>query len=100
MGALFLIQPRIFNRECREFRQVGCRGQVLLYPYYTTRADSAGNAYATLLSVINDNASTKAVPVRFLEGRNSREVLDFNLYLSLYDAWTANIFALSDAGRR
>ena len=35
-------------------------GQVLIYPYYTTRADSAGNAYGTLLSVINSTSSAKA----------------------------------------
>src|SRR4051812_8118301 len=65
------------------------RGQVLLYPYYTTRANSAGNAYATLLSVVNATASAKAVRVRFLEGRNSREVIGFNLFLSPFDVWTA-----------
>ncbi len=67
------------------------RGQVLLYPYYTTRADSAGNLYGTLLSVINATGSAKAVRVRFLEGKNSREVLDFNLFLSPFDVWTAAV---------
>jgi hypothetical protein len=33
------------------------------------------------------------VKVRFLEGHNSREVLDFNLFLSPYDVWTAAVFA-------
>src|SRR3954464_4388156 len=65
------------------------RGQVLLYPYYTTRSDSAGNAYATLLSVVNATASAEAVRVRFLEGKNSREVTGFNLFLSPFDVWTA-----------
>ena len=31
-------------------------GQVLIYPYYTTRNDSAGNAYDSLLSVVNSTA--------------------------------------------
>src|SRR5215510_14367564 len=66
-------------------------GQVLIYPYYTTRVDGAGNAYGTLLSVINSTGSAKAVKVRFLEGKNSREVLDFNLFLSPFDVWTAAI---------
>lgn len=66
-------------------------GQVLIYPYYTTRADATGNAYATLMSVINSTQSAKAVKVRFLEGKNSREVLDFNLFLSPFDVWTAAI---------
>jgi hypothetical protein len=66
-------------------------GQVLIYPYYTTRANAAGNVYNSLLSVVNSTASVKAVKVRFLEGKNSREVLDFNLFLSPKDVWTAGI---------
>src|SRR5262245_24439066 len=78
------------------------RGQVLLYPYYTTRPDRApprgvdGEPYATLLSVVNTTPSAKAVRVRFLEGRNGREVLDFNLFLSPFDVWTAAV--LPDLG--
>jgi|KBSSwiStaDraftv2_1062776.scaffolds.fasta_scaffold00711_10 hypothetical protein len=68
-------------------------GQVLIYPYYTTRTDIGGNAYTSLLSVVNTTSSAKAVKVRFLEGKNSREVLDFNLFLSKHDVWTAAIFA-------
>src|SRR4029453_1999796 len=74
------------------------RGEVLLYPFYTVRADGAGNAYNTLLSVVNANASAKAVRVRFLEGRNSREVLDFNLFLSPFDVWTAAVLPDPDTG--
>jgi hypothetical protein len=66
-------------------------GQVLIYPYYTVRSNAAGNAFNSLLSVVNTTASAKAVKVRFLEGKNSREVLDFNLYLSHQDVWTAAI---------
>ena len=66
-------------------------GQVLIYPYYTV---NGGNQ--TLLSVVNTTDVGKAVKVRFLEGYNSREVLDFNLYLSPYDVWTAAIFQTSD----
>src|SRR5690349_4432925 len=66
-------------------------GQVLIYPYYTTRTSPAGNVYNSLLSVVNSTASVKAVKVRFLEGKNSREVLDFNLFLSPKDVWTAGI---------
>lgn len=61
-------------------------GQVLLYPYYTV---NGGNS--TLISVVNTSDMGKAVKVRFLESLNSKEVLDFNLYLSPYDVWTANI---------
>jgi len=73
-------------------------GQVLIYPYYTTRADGAGNNYNSLLSVVNTTASVKAVKVRFLEGKNSREVLDFNLFLSPADVWTAALAPASGGG--
>ena len=33
----------------------------------------------------------KANPARFLEGKNSKEVIDFNLFLSPEDVWTAAI---------
>ncbi len=61
-------------------------GQVLIYPYYTTRDDND-----TLISVVNTTDDVKAVKVRFIEGENSQEVLDFNLYLSPFDVWTATI---------
>jgi hypothetical protein len=61
-------------------------GQVLIYPYYT-----ANDGNNTLLSVVNTTDNAKAVKVRFLEGFNSREVLDFNLYLSHHDVWVAAI---------
>ena len=64
-------------------------GQVLIYPYYTA---NAGNQ--TLLSVVNTTSQGKAVKVRILEGRNSFEVLDFNLFLSREDVWTAAILNL------
>jgi hypothetical protein len=62
-------------------------GSVLIYPYYTV---NTGNQ--TLISVVNTTNLGKAVKVRFIEGRNSREVLDFNLYLSAQDVWTAAVF--------
>ena len=66
-------------------------GQVLIYPYYTVRDKVAGAPFTSLLSVVNSTASAKAVKVRFLEGKNSQEVLDFNLYLSAKDVWVAAI---------
>src|SRR5207247_356847 len=35
--------------------------------------------------------STKAVKVRFREGKASTEVLDFNVFLSPHDVWTAGL---------
>ena len=68
-------------------------GQVLLYPYYTARG---GND--TLISVVNTTSAGKAVKIRFLEALNSREVLDFNIYLSPFDVWTAAITDFERSG--
>ncbi|MBT8048783.1 MAG: hypothetical protein HKN57_05180 [Xanthomonadales bacterium] len=67
-------------------------GQVLVYPYYT-----ANDGNQTVLSVVNTTNNAKAVKVRFLEGFNSREVLDFNLYMSEHDVWVASIAAGENA---
>ena len=63
------------------------QGQVLIYPYYTVNG-AAGFEYNTLLSVVNSTDSTKAVKIRFREGKASVEVLDFNIFLSPKDVWT------------
>ena len=63
-------------------------GEVLVYPYYTVRGSAAGVPYNTLLSIVNTTDSTKAVKIRFREGKASAEVLDFNIFLSPYDVWT------------
>lgn len=68
-------------------------GQVLVYPYYTVNA-----GLSTLLSVVNDGSRAKLVKVRFLEAYNGQRVLDFNLFLSAYDVWTAAVFALDANG--
>ncbi len=68
-------------------------GQVLIYPYYTVR-----NGNNTLISVVNTTSDAKSVKVRFLEALNSTEVLDFNLYLSGFDVWTAAITIDEDTG--
>ena len=73
-------------------------GQVLLYPYYTVRTDNLGNPYQSLLSVVNSTNSVKAVKVRFVEGKNSAEVLDFNLFLSPFDVWTTAIIPDTTSG--
>src|SRR3989304_4128961 len=66
-------------------------GQVLIYPYYTVQ-QKGDTAFDTYISIVNsDTVNGKAVKVRFLEGKNSVEVLDFNLYLSPNDMWTATI---------
>src|SRR5436309_438676 len=71
-------------------------GQVLVYPYYTVQSTS-GNSWNTFLSVVNTTSSAKAVKVRFLEGKTSSEVLDFNLFLSPNDVWTGAVVPSSSA---
>lgn len=61
-------------------------GEVLIYPYYTVNGNND-----TFISVVNTTNVVKAVKVRFLEANNSQEVLDFNLYMSPFDVWTAVI---------
>jgi len=65
-------------------------GQVLVYPYYTVQSTN-GNSWNTFISVVNTTSRAKAVKVRVLEGKASAEVLDFNLFLSPNDVWTAAI---------
>lgn len=71
-------------------------GQVLVYPYYTVQ-NNGTNGYNTYISVVNTTGDAKAVKVRILEGRTSAEVLDFNLFLSPNDVWTAAIIPSSAA---
>jgi hypothetical protein len=69
-------------------------GQALIYPYYTVQS-AGGNAFNTFVSVTNTTAVVKVVKVRFREGKNSAEVLDFNLYLSPNDMWTGAVIPAS-----
>ncbi len=71
-------------------------GQVLLYPYYTVRDSSSGNALNTLLTVGNTTDHVKAVRVRFREGAVGAPVADLNLYLNAHDMWTGAV--IPDAG--
>lgn len=70
-------------------------GEVLLYPYYTVR-----NGTDTIITIVNsDTVNAKAVKVRIIEGKNSREVLDFNLYMSPADVWTGTLTTTTDGGK-
>ena len=68
-------------------------GNALLYSLYTTEAGKQ-----TAINVTNTTGDYKAVKVRFLEGLNSKEVLDFNLYLSPYDQWGATVVQNPETG--
>ena len=81
------------------FQDANNLGQALVYPYYTVNNDPNGNAFNTFISVVNTTTSTKVVKVRFREGKASREVLDFNLYLSPNDVWVGAVVpASADSG--
>jgi hypothetical protein len=67
-------------------------GQVLVFPFYTVESGQD-----TYINLVNTTSDYKAVKVRILESMNSQEVLDFNLYLSPQDHWSAVITA-DDAG--
>lgn len=62
-------------------------GQALIYPFYTVEG-----GHDTYINLVNTTDETKAVKVRFVEAMNSKEVLDFNLYLSPRDHWSAVVF--------
>jgi hypothetical protein len=66
-------------------------GEALLFPYY-----SAIDGNQTFITVANTTGDAKAVKVRFREGVGSRDVLDFTLYLSPFDHWSAVVFRDGD----
>jgi hypothetical protein len=62
-------------------------GHQLITPYFTVQG---GNA--TVLSVVNtDPTNGKAVKVRFRSAANSDDILDFQVYMSPSDHWSALI---------
>ena len=67
-------------------------GHQLLVPYYTVQD---GNM--TVIHLVNtDTNNGKAVKVRFRGASNSDDVLDFQVFLSPQDVWTAAVTAGSD----
>ena len=60
------------------------QGEVLLFPYYNV---NEGNL--SLIGVANRTDQVKALKVRFREGMEGEAVLDFQLWLSPHDHWTA-----------
>lgn len=64
-------------------------GHMLLVPYY-----SAQNNNMTVLHVVNtDSVNGKAVKVRFRGAANSDDVMDFQVFMSPGDVWTAAVTA-------
>lgn len=66
-------------------------GQVLLFPYF-----DAEEGYQTNINLVNSTDQTKAVKIRFREGKYSNDILDFNLYMSPEDVWTGTVRAGPD----
>ncbi|MGN6518966.1 MAG: hypothetical protein ACTHK2_06045 [Dokdonella sp.] len=66
-------------------------GQVLLFPYYT-----ASDGQDTLVTIGSLGEHAQIVKVRFLEGYNSRPVLDFDLYLPANEIWVGAVTKAAD----
>jgi hypothetical protein len=73
-------------------------GQVLIYPYYTVRTAGPGD-WATYLNVVNHTTDTKALRLRFREGKNGRSVFDMNVYLGSGDVWAGAVAKTSDGAQ-
>jgi len=69
-------------------------GEVLVFPYY-----NVNNGFQTQFSVVNTTNTYKAVKIRLRESNASNDVLDFNLYMSPRDVWTATISASGDGAQ-
>ena len=67
-------------------------GHSLIVPYF-----NAQNGNMTVLHVVNtDTVNGKAVKVRFRGALNSDDILDFQVFMSPGDVWTAAVSAGSD----
>lgn len=67
--------------------QNGGIGQQLIVPYFTAQADNH-----TLINLVNtDTKNGKIVKVRFRGAANSDDVLDFQVFMSPGDVWTADV---------
>ena len=72
--------------------QNGGVGHIMFTPYFST-----ANGNTTLLSIVNtDKTYGKAVKVRFRGAANSDDILDFQVFLSPGDVWTASVSAGED----
>jgi hypothetical protein len=72
-------------------------GQALIFPYYTARS-SGPNPLNTYASIVNHATDTKALRVRFRDGRMGAETLSFNLFLPPNDVWTGAVVPSGTSG--
>ncbi len=69
-------------------------GNMLFTPYFSAQGSSA-----TLFNITNtDGVNGKAVKVRFRGAANSDDVLDFTVFLSPGDVWSASVSRNADTG--
>ena len=67
-------------------------GHSAIIPYYTAQTKNA-----TAITLTNTTSIGKAVKVRFRGAENSDDILDFQVFLSPFDVWTASV-SQSDTG--
>ena len=68
-------------------------GDLAIVPYYTVM-----DGQNTGIHIINTTDHTQVVKVRLRRATDSKDALDFNLVMSPYDEWTANIGAGGETG--
>jgi hypothetical protein len=68
-------------------------GDLAIVPYY-----SVLDGTNTGIHVINTSGSTQVIKVRLRRATDSKDALDFNVVMSPYDEWTANIVAGGENG--
>jgi hypothetical protein len=68
-------------------------GEMLVFPFYSAEAGNTTN-----VNIVNTTDVAKAVKVRIIEGENSQEVLDFNVYMSARDHFSFAIAATEEGG--
>jgi hypothetical protein len=62
------------------------RGDALIFPYYSMAVDSRGKKWETEIVVRNTSPKATVAKVALYRKKDSRELVDFNIYLSPYDA--------------
>jgi hypothetical protein len=62
-------------------------GHMLIVPYFTTQGKNN-----TLINIVNTDTIGKVVKVRFRGAANSDDLLDFQVFLSPKDVWTARVY--------
>ncbi|QQS54587.1 MAG: hypothetical protein IPM89_01620 [Candidatus Competibacteraceae bacterium] len=71
-------------------------GDVLIFPYYTARCHKnelgiVEDCWQTLFNITNTSDQTLVVKLKFLEGYNSRDALDFTVVLSAHDVFAGYV---------